>query len=211
MLLISPHSASIRESIYDIASIVAQAKNKKYQSTLISARILQLSDDRWSPSKTSPWWTSCRMLSSSQLKVALPSQSTRSNKPMTRLRFARCEIRGLVSISNENNIRTLLHKKMIQRPDNLVAPVWNLAISTQLVELMGGQFNWIRLRERRLFYSILSCPLIQHCRNQARLLPNIYILGHANLLSERIDNELKLYGLDVAQTTDSTSTWLLTA
>lgn len=39
MLLISPHSASIRESIYDIASIVApKAKEQKYRLTLISVQ-----------------------------------------------------------------------------------------------------------------------------------------------------------------------------
>ncbi len=70
-LLISPHSASIRESIYDIASIVApKAKEQKISVNVdISPDTSAMRDDRWPPTKTDFDELYVERSSSSQPKV----------------------------------------------------------------------------------------------------------------------------------------------
>ncbi|EDK30166.1 putative histidine kinase [Vibrionales bacterium SWAT-3] len=81
-----------------------------------------------------------------------------------------------------------------------------LAISTQLVELMGGQIQLDSVKgEGSCFYFDLELAVDLMLPKPSSASADIYILGHPSLLSERIENDLKLYGLEVAQTTDNTS------
>ncbi|CAH6937707.1 Histidine kinase [Vibrio chagasii] len=209
MLLISPHSASIRESIYDIASIVApKAKEQKISVNVdispdTPARVM-IDDHRLRQVLMNFMSNAVKFTAEGGVTLSINTLQQADDK--VTVRFA---VRD-TGIGIDKQQQKQIFEPFAQEDDSTTRQFGGtglgLAISTQLVELMGGQIQLDSVKgEGSCFYFDLELPVDSALPKPSTASSDIYILGHANLLSERIDNELKLYGLDVAQTTDSTS------
>ncbi len=209
MLLISPHSASIRESIYDIASIVApKAKEQKISINVdispdTPARVM-IDDHRLRQVLMNFMSNAVKFTAEGGVTLSINTLQQADDK--VKVRFA---VRD-TGIGIDKQQQKQIFEPFAQEDDSTTRQFGGtglgLAISTQLVELMGGQIQLDSVKgEGSCFYFDLELAVDLRLPKPSTASSDIYILGHANVLSERIDNELKLYGLDVAQTTDNTS------
>ncbi|NOI02585.1 response regulator [Vibrio kanaloae] len=206
MLLISPHSASIRESIYDIASIIAP--KAKEQNITVS---VDISSD--TPARV--------MLDDHRLRQILMNFMSNAVK-FTAKGGVTLSIQTLSQPSTSVTIRFSVRdtgigidkqqQKQIFEPfaqeDNSTTRQFGgtglgLAISTQLVELMGGRIQLTSVKgEGSCFYFDLELPVDLMLPKPSLATANIYIFGNKNVLSERIENDLNLYGLKVTKITE---------
>lgn len=209
MLLISPHSASIRESIYDIASIVApKAKEQKISINVdispdTPARVM-IDDHRLRQVLMNFMSNAVKFTAEGGVTLSINTLQQADDK--VKVRFA---VRD-TGIGIDKQQQKQIFEPFAQEDDSTTRQFGGtglgLAISTQLVELMGGKIQLDSVKgEGSCFYFDLELAVDLRLPKPSTASSDIYILGHANVLSERIDNELKLYGLDVAQTTDNTS------
>lgn len=209
MLLISPHSASIRESIYDIASIVApKAKEQKISVNVdispdTPARVM-IDDHRLRQVLMN--FMSNAVKFTAEGGVTLSINTLQQSDDKVTVRFA---VRD-TGIGIDKQQQKQIFEPFAQEDDSTTRQFGGtglgLAISTQLVELMGGQIQLDSVKgEGSCFYFDLELAVDLMLPKPSSASADIYILGHASLLSERIENDLKLYGLEVAQTTDNTS------
>ena len=209
MLLISPHSASIRESIYDIASIVApKAKEQKVSVNVdispdTPARVM-IDDHRLRQVLMN--FMSNAVKFTAEGGVTLSINTLQQSNDKVTVRFA---VRD-TGIGIDKQQQRQIFEPFAQEDDSTTRQFGGtglgLAISTQLIELMGGQIQLDSVKgEGSCFYFDLELAVDLMLPKPSSASADIYILGHANLLSERIKNDLKLYGLEVVQTTDNTS------
>ncbi|MDH5925802.1 response regulator [Vibrio lentus] len=210
MLLISPHSASIRESIYDIASIVApKAKEQKISVNVdispdTPARVM-IDDHRLRQILMNFMSNAVKFTAEGGVTLSIKTLE-QSNDNVT-IRFA---VRD-TGIGIDKQQQKQIFEPFAQEDDSTTRQFGGtglgLAISTQLVELMGGQIQLDSVKgEGSCFYFDLALPVDLMLPKQSTASANIYILGNENMLSERIERDLNLYGLKVTQQTNSADT-----
>ncbi|MEZ9762254.1 response regulator [Vibrio splendidus] len=210
MLLISPHSASIRESIYDIASIVApKAKEQKISVNVdispdTPARVM-IDDHRLRQILMN--FMSNAVKFTAEGGVTLSINTLKQSDSNVTIRFA---VRD-TGIGIDKQQQKQIFEPFAQEDDSTTRQFGGtglgLAISTQLVELMGGQIQLDSVKgEGSCFYFDLALPVDLILPKPSTASANIYILGNENMLSERIERDLNLYGLKVTQQTNSTDT-----
>ena len=210
MLLISPHSASIRESIYDIASIVApKAKEQKISVNVdispdTPARVM-IDDHRLRQILMNFMSNAVKFTAEGGVTLSIKTLE-QSNDNVT-IRFA---VRD-TGIGIDKQQQKQIFEPFAQEDDSTTRQFGGtglgLAISTQLVELMGGQIQLDSVKgEGSCFYFDLALPVDLMLPKPSTASANIYILGNENMLSERIERDLNLYGLKITQQTDSADT-----
>ncbi|CDT82306.1 Putative histidine kinase [Vibrio coralliirubri] len=210
MLLISPHSASIRESIYDIASIVApKAKEQKISVNVdispdTPARVM-IDDHRLRQILMN--FMSNAVKFTAEGGVTLSIKTLEQSDDNVTIRFA---VRD-TGIGIDSKQQKQIFEPFAQEDDSTTRQFGGtglgLAISTQLVELMGGQIQLDSVKgEGSCFYFDLALAVDLMLPKPSTASANIYILGNENMLSERIESDLNLYGLKVTQQTNSADT-----
>ncbi|MGF1848658.1 response regulator [Vibrio lentus] len=210
MLLISPHSASIRESIYDIASIVApKAKEQKISVNVdispdTPARVM-IDDHRLRQILMNFMSNAVKFTAEGGVTLSIKTLE-QSNDNVT-IRFA---VRD-TGIGIDKQQQKQIFEPFAQEDDSTTRQFGGtglgLAISTQLVELMGGQIQLDSVKgEGSCFYFDLALPVDLMLPKPSTASANIYILGNENMLSERIERDLNLYGLKITQQTNSADT-----
>ncbi|WP_186170549.1 response regulator [Vibrio chagasii] len=208
MLLISPHSASIRESIYDIASIVApKAKEQKISvnvdiSSDTPARVM-IDDHRLRQILMN--FMSNAVKFTAKGGVTLSIKTLEQSDDNATIRFS---VRD-TGIGIDKQQQKQIFEPFAQEDDSTTRQFGGtglgLAISTQLVELMGGQIQLDSVKgEGSCFYFDLALPIDLMLPKPSLATGNIYLLGNDSALSVRIENELNLYGLKVYLTANST-------
>ncbi|WP_139684939.1 response regulator [Vibrio tasmaniensis] len=209
MLLISPHSASIRESIYDIASIVApKAKEQKISVNVdispdTPARVM-IDDHRLRQILMNFMSNAVKFTAEGGVTLSIKTLE-QSNDNVT-IRFA---VRD-TGIGIDKQQQKQIFEPFAQEDDSTTRQFGGtglgLAISTQLVELMGGQIQLDSVKgEGSCFYFDLALPIDLMLPKPSTATADIYVLGNANMLSKRIEWDLNLYGLKVTQLTSDTA------
>ncbi|MFA0115080.1 response regulator [Vibrio sp. 10N.261.46.E11] len=209
MLLISPHSASIRESIYDIASVVApKAKEQKISvNVAISpdtpARVM-IDDHRLRQILMNFMSNAVKFTAKGGVTLSIQTLNKAENN--VTLRFS---VRD-TGIGIDKQQQKQIFEPFAQEDDSTTRQFGGtglgLAISTQLVELMGGQIQLDSVKgEGSCFYFDLELPIDLMLPKPSTATADIYVLGNANMLSKRIEWDLKLYGLTVTQQTRDTT------
>ncbi|MDH5887935.1 response regulator [Vibrio splendidus] len=209
MLLISPHSASIRESIYDIASIVApKAKEQKISVNVdispdTPARVM-IDDHRLRQILMN--FMSNAVKFTAEGGVTLSIKTLEQSDDNVTIRFA---VRD-TGIGIDKQQQKQIFEPFAQEDDSTTRQFGGtglgLAISTQLVELMGGQIQLDSVKgEGSCFYFDLELPVDMMLPKPSTATADIYVLGNENILSTRIECDLNLYGLKVTQRTNNTS------
>ncbi|WP_299693690.1 response regulator [uncultured Vibrio sp.] len=207
MLLISPHSASIRESIYDIASIVApKAKEQKISVNVdispdTPARVM-VDDHRLRQILMN--FMSNAVKFTAKGGVTLSIQTLSKAESDVTIRFA---VRDS-GIGIDKQQQKQIFEPFAQEDDSTTRQFGGtglgLAISTQLVELMGGQIQLDSVKgEGSCFYFDLELGVDLLKPKPSKATASIYILGQENTLIQRIKSDLNLYGLEVTQTTNT--------
>ena len=206
MLLISPHSASVRESIYDIASIVApKAKEQKIEINVdispdTPARVM-IDDHRLRQILMN--FMSNAVKFTAEGGVTLSIQTFNKSENSVTLRFG---VRD-TGIGIDKQQQKQIFEPFAQEDDSTTRQFGGtglgLAISTQLVELMGGQIQLDSVKgEGSCFYFDLELPVDIMLPKPSTATSDIYVLGNENMLSERIESDLNLYGLKVTDKTN---------
>ncbi|WP_210472831.1 response regulator [Vibrio crassostreae] len=206
MLLISPHSASIRESIYDIASIVApKAKEQRISINVdispdTPARVM-IDDHRLRQILMNFMSNAVKFTAEGGVTLSIQTLNKADNN--TTIRFA---VRD-TGIGIDSQQQKQIFEPFAQEDDSTTRQFGGtglgLAISTQLVELMGGQIQLDSVKgEGSCFYFDLELPVDLILPKPSAATAEIYVLGNENMLSERIESDLNLYGLKVTDKTN---------
>ena len=206
MLLISPHSASVRESIYDIASIVApKAKEQKISVNVdispdTPARVI-IDDHRLRQILMN--FMSNAVKFTAEGGVTLSIQTLDKSENSVTLRFG---VRD-TGIGIDKQQQKQIFEPFAQEDNSTTRQFGGtglgLAISTQLVELMGGQIRLDSVKgEGSCFYFDLELPVDIMLPKPSTATSDIYVLGNESMLSERIESDLNLYGLKVTDKTN---------
>ncbi|CDT19530.1 response regulator [Vibrio coralliirubri] len=206
MLLISPHSASIRESIYDIASIVApKAKEQRISINVdispdTPARVV-IDDHRLRQILMNFMSNAVKFTSEGSVTLSIKMLNRAENNAT--IRFA---VRD-TGIGIDSKQQKQIFEPFAQEDDSTTRQFGGtglgLAISTQLVELMGGQIQLDSVKgEGSCFYFDLELPVDLILPKPSSATADIYVLSNENMLSERIESELNLYGLKVTDKTN---------
>lgn len=206
MLLISPHSASIRESIYDIASIVApKAKEQKISINVdispdTPARVM-IDDHRLRQILMNFMSNAVKFTAEGGVTLSIQTLNKADNNAT--IRFA---VRD-TGIGIDSKQQKQIFEPFAQEDDSTTRQFGGtglgLAISTQLVELMGGQIQLDSVKgEGSCFYFDLELPVDLILPKPSAAMADIYVLGNENMLSERIESDLNLYGLKVTDKTN---------
>lgn len=209
MLLISPHSASIRESIYDIASIVSP--KAKEQNIGVNVEI-------------SPNTPSRVMIDDHRLRQVLMNFMSNAVKftaeggvtlSITTLNKSESDVTIRFSVQDsgigiDKEQQKQIFEPFAQEDDSTTRQFGGtglgLAISTQLVELMGGKIQLDSVKgEGSCFYFELELPIDLDTPKPSPATTDIYILGNEKGISERIENDLNFFGLKVAQRSNEAS------
>ncbi|MCG9640635.1 response regulator [Vibrio sp. Isolate34] len=206
MLLISPHSASIRESIYDIASIVApKAKEQRISINVdispdTPARVM-IDDHRLRQILMNFMSNAVKFTAEGGVTLSIQTLNKADNNAT--IRFA---VRD-TGIGIDSQQQKQIFEPFAQEDDSTTRQFGGtglgLAISTQLVELMGGQIQLDSVKgEGSCFYFDLELPVDLILPKPSAATTEIYVLGNENMLSERIESDLNLYGLKVTDKTN---------
>ncbi|MFA0012330.1 response regulator [Vibrio lentus] len=209
MLLINPHSASIRESIYDIASIVApKAKEQKITinvdiSSDTPARVM-IDDHRLRQILMNFMSNAVKFTAEGGVTLTIKTLNRTENN--VTIRFAVQDS----GIGIDKQQQKQIFEPFAQEDDSTTRQFGGtglgLAISTQLVELMGGQIQLDSVKgEGSCFYFELDLPIDLNVPKPSQATADIYILGGDDELSKRIEGDLNFYGLQVAQITNDAS------
>ncbi|MFA0495023.1 response regulator [Vibrio sp. 10N.222.54.B11] len=206
MLLISPHSASIRESIYDIASIVApKAKEQRISINVdispdTPARVM-IDDHRLRQILMNFMSNAVKFTAEGGVTLSIQTLNKADNNATIRFAVRDTGI-GIDSLQQKQ-----IFEPFAQEDDSTTRQFGGtglgLAISTQLVELMGGQIQLDSVKgEGSCFYFDLVLPVDLILPKPSTATADIYVLGNENMLSERIESDLNLYGLKVTDKTN---------
>ncbi|UTT86953.1 response regulator [Vibrio pelagius] len=229
MLLISPHSASIRESIYDIASIVApKAKAKKIDlnvsiSPNTPSRVM-IDDHRLRQVLMNFMSNAVKFTTEGAVTLSIDTlddtnsgnknnssadQNTSSVNPNTAAPEQSHTIKVRFSVSDTGIGIDEKQQKQIFEPfaqeDNSTTRQFGgtglgLAISTQLVELMGGKIQLSSVKgEGSCFYFDLVLPVDMEESKASTATSNIVLVSSNPCLTQRIKQDLEFYSLTLSK------------
>ncbi|WP_394242192.1 response regulator [Vibrio astriarenae] len=206
MLIISHHHTTIRETLFDIAAIVAPKTAEKNLSINVDIsddfpyRIM-VDDHRLRQVLMNFMSNAVKFTETGGVTISAKVLSV-SGKAST-LRFEVID----TGIGIDEKKQEQIFKPFTQEDDsttrNFGGTGLGLAISTQLIELMGGE---IKIHSRKgygsCFYFDLELEVIENqyvaTKEQAPI--SVYIVGAPSKMREAVTNELKYYDISVAAT-----------
>lgn len=221
MLLISPHSASIRESIYDIASIVSpKAKEQKIAlnvniSPNTPSRVM-IDDHRLRQvlmnfmsnavkfTAEGAVTLSIETLESSNVSQLKRTESQEKSHNSVTVRFS---VRD-TGIGIDEQQQKQIFEPFAQEDDSTTRQFGGtglgLAISTQLVELMGGQIQLDSVKgEGSCFYFDLELPVDVVNAKPSTADSNIILISDNSNLTHRIQQDLEHFSVVLNQVANS--------
>lgn len=206
MLLVSPHSTCVRESIYDIASIVApQAKEKGIDlhvsiSSETPYRVI-VDDHRLRQVLMNFMSNAVKFTNSGVVSLQLSSKHVGEN--LIEMTFAVQD----TGVGIDEQQQKKIFEPFSQEDDSTTRKFGGtglgLAISTQLVELMGSQIELTSIKgEGSRFYFTLTLPIdVYHypTKEEDKVDASISVVCKDDGLAELLENELRFYGLTVGE------------
>ncbi|WP_122032204.1 response regulator [Aliivibrio sp. EL58] len=209
MLLISPHSASIRESIYDIASVVAP--KAKEQNIFINVDIhpdtparVMIDDHRLRQILMNFMSNAVKFTEKGGVTLSIDTK-TKSNNTV-KVRFSVQDTGIGIDQEQQKQIFEPFAQEDNSTTRQFGGTGLGLAISTQLVELMGGQIQLSSIKgEGSCFYFELDLSINSNSPKLSQATTDIYLIANFNSLSKRIESDLNFYGLNVTQKTNKPS------
>lgn len=223
MLLISPHFASIRESIYDIASIVApKAKEQKIAlSVNISPNTpsrVMIDDHRLRQVLINFMSNAVKFTTEGAVTLSIDTlgdinsinQSTpnaeESHSHSVKVRFSVQD----TGIGIDENQKKQIFEPFAQEDDSTTRQFGGtglgLAISTQLVELMGGKIQLDSVKGKgSCFYFDLELPVDVDATKPSTVTSNIILISNNQHLAQRIEQDLEFYSLTLSKASNSAS------
>ncbi|MCG9630271.1 response regulator [Vibrio sp. Isolate30] len=219
MLLISPHSASIRESIYDIASIVApKAKEQKIELNVnISANTpsrVMIDDHRLRQVLMNFMSNAVKFTTEGSVTLSIDTLNNSSSSiandddaPQSRSVKVRFSVRD-TGIGIDEKQQKQIFEPFAQEDDSTTRQFGGtglgLAISTQLVELMGGKIQLDSVKgEGSCFYFDLELPVDVDAAKPSTATSNIILISSNQDLTQRIKQELEFYSLTLSKTSNT--------
>ncbi|KAB0300579.1 response regulator [Vibrio fortis] len=223
MLLISPHSASIRESIYDIASIVApKAKEQKIAlnvdiSPNTPSRVM-IDDHRLRQVLMNFMSNAVKFTTEGAVTLSIDTlgdtnsinQSTpnaeESHSHSVKVRFSVQD----TGIGIDEKQQKQIFEPFAQEDDSTTRQFGGtglgLAISTQLVELMGGKIQLDSVKGKgSCFYFDLELPVDVDATKPSTVTSNIILISNNEHLAQRIEQDLEFYSLTLSKASNSAS------
>ncbi|MFM2587543.1 response regulator [Vibrio sp. TBV020] len=207
MLLVSPHSTCVRESMYDIASIVAPKAKEQGIDLNVSIspdtpfRVL-VDDHRLRQVLMNFMSNAVKFTSEGEVSLSLDSHYQSSDN--VALTFAVQDS----GIGIDEQQQKKIFEPFSQEDDSTTRQFGGtglgLAISTQLVELMGSQIQLESVKgEGSCFYFTLELPIdirSYPTKKEEQIESPIVLVCDDTLLSQSISEELKFYGATVLKT-----------
>jgi signal transduction histidine kinase/DNA-binding response OmpR family regulator len=223
MLLISPHSASIRESIYDIASIVApKAKEQKIAlnvniSPNTPSRVM-IDDHRLRQVLMNFMSNAVKFTTEGAVTLSINTlsdvNSVNQNTPnaeeshthSVKVRFSVQD----TGIGIDEKQQKQIFEPFAQEDDSTTRQFGGtglgLAISTQLVELMGGKIQLDSVKGKgSCFYFDLELPVDVDAAKASTVTSNIILISNNQHLTQRIEQDLKFYSLTLSKASNAAS------
>ncbi|MFM2599660.1 response regulator [Vibrio fortis] len=223
MLLISPHSASIRESIYDIASIVApKAKEQKIAlnvniSPNTPSRVM-IDDHRLRQVLMNFMSNAVKFTTEGAVTLSIDTlgdiNSVNQSTPNAEERHAHSvKVRFSVQdtgIGIDEKQQKQIFEPFAQEDDSTTRQFGGtglgLAISTQLVELMGGKIQLDSVKGKgSCFYFDLELPVDVDATKPSTVTSNIILVSNNQHLTQRIEQDLEFYSLTLSKASNSAS------
>ncbi|USD63740.1 response regulator [Vibrio sp. SCSIO 43140] len=216
MLQINPHSTSIRETIYDIASIVApKVKEKGIELNVdidskVPFRVLA-DDHRMRQVLMNFMSNAVKFTEEGTVTIGVQYQGESEN--MANLLF---EVKDS-GIGIDKARQSKIFEAFAQEDDSTTRQFGGtglgLAISTQLIELMGGKIQLDSVKGvGSRFYFTLSLAIDEHDYQHRN--PLIYdelvMVCNSSVYEERIKRDLQFYGLTVDRVSQSLNELSLT-
>ncbi|WP_407077139.1 response regulator [Vibrio qingdaonensis] len=205
MLQINPHSTSIRESIYDIASIVApKVKEKGIQlnvdiDSTIPFRVLA-DDHRIRQILMNFMSNAVKFTSEGSVSIGVHHQGEQDN--MASLVFEVKDSGIGIDESRQANIFEAFAQEDDSTTRQFGGTGLGLAISTQLIELMGGHIELDSEKGKgSRFYFTLNLPIDERTYQHSHELKFDELVMVCDDLEyeERIRRDLTFYNLDIAR------------
>ena len=223
MLLISPHSASIRESIYDIASIVApKAKEQKIAlnvniSPNTPSRVM-IDDHRLRQVLMNFMSNAVKFTTEGAVTLSINTlgdvNSVNQNTPnaeeshthSVKVRFSVQD----TGIGIDEKQQKQIFEPFAQEDDSTTRQFGGtglgLAISTQLVELMGGKIQLDSVKGKgSCFYFDLELPVDVNEAKASTVTSNIILISNNQHLTQRIEQDLEFYSLTLSKASNAAS------
>ncbi|GMM89009.1 response regulator [Vibrio fortis] len=223
MLLISPHSASIRESIYDIASIVApKAKEQKIAlnvniSPNTPSRVM-IDDHRLRQVLMNFMSNAVKFTTEGAVTLSINTlsdvNSVNQNTPnaeeshthSVKVRFSVQD----TGIGIDEKQQKQIFEPFAQEDDSTTRQFGGtglgLAISTQLVELMGGKIQLDSVKGKgSCFYFDLELPVDMNEAKASTVTSNIILITNNQQLTQRIEQDLEFYSLTLSKASNAAS------
>ncbi|EGU31244.1 Signal transduction histidine kinase [Vibrio ichthyoenteri ATCC 700023] len=210
MLLISHHSTNVRETIYDIASIVAPKAKEKGLDLRVSIDTnvpykLMIDDHRLRQTLMNFMSNAVKFTENGYVELAISKLGDCHANNMCQLEFSVTDSGIGIDAQQQKNIFEPFAQEDDSTTRKFGGTGLGLAISTQLVELMGGK---IQLDSKkgigsRFFFSLnFEVEHVAFRKTHKNTAP-IYLVGAANELRQTLSNELVFYGHKVAQYFDN--------
>lgn len=223
MLLISPHSASIRESIYDIASIVApKAKEQKIAlnvniSPNTPSRVM-IDDHRLRQVLMNFMSNSVKFTTEGAVTLSIDTlgdikpvneSSPNAEENHTHSVKVRFSVQD-TGIGIDEKQQKQIFEPFAQEDDSTTRQFGGtglgLAISTQLVELMGGKIQLDSVKGKgSCFYFDLELPIDVDAAKPSTVTSNIILVSNNQHLTQRIKQDLEFYSLTLSKASNAAS------
>lgn len=221
MLLISPHSASIRESIYDIASIVApKAKEQKIAlnvniSPNTPSRVM-IDDHRLRQVLMNFMSNAVKFTTEGAVTLSIDTlgdikpvneSSPNAEENHTHSVKVRFSVQD-TGIGIDEKQQKQIFEPFAQEDDSTTRQFGGtglgLAISTQLVELMGGKIQLDSVKgEGSCFYFDLELPVDVNEAKASTVTSNIILVSNNQHLTQRIKQDLEFYSLTLSKASNA--------
>jgi len=223
MLLISPHSASIRESIYDIASIVApKAKEQKIAlnvniSPNTPSRVM-IDDHRLRQVLMNFMSNAVKFTTEGAVTLSIDTlgdikpvneSSPNAEENHTHSVKVRFSVQD-TGIGIDEKQQKQIFEPFAQEDDSTTRQFGGtglgLAISTQLVELMGGKIQLDSVKGKgSCFYFDLELPIDVDAAKPSTVTSNIILVSNNQHLTQRIKQDLEFYSLTLSKASNAAS------
>lgn len=221
MLLISPHSASIRESIYDIASIVApKAKEQKIAlnvniSPNTPSRVM-IDDHRLRQVLMNFMSNAVKFTTEGAVTLSIDTlgdikpvneSSPNAEENHTHSVKVRFSVQD-TGIGIDEKQQKQIFEPFAQEDDSTTRQFGGtglgLAISTQLVELMGGKIQLDSVKGKgSCFYFDLELPIDVDAAKPSTVTSNIILVSNNQHLTQRIKQDLEFYSLTLSKASNA--------
>lgn len=223
MLLISPHSASIRESIYDIASIVApKAREQKIAlnvniSPNTPSRVM-IDDHRLRQVLMNFMSNAVKFTTEGAVTLSIDTlgdikpvneSSPNAEENHTHSVKVRFSVQD-TGIGIDEKQQKQIFEPFAQEDDSTTRQFGGtglgLAISTQLVELMGGKIQLDSVKGKgSCFYFDLELPIDVDAAKPSTVTSNIILVSNNQHLTQRIKQDLEFYSLTLSKASNAAS------